>query len=50
MGVKVHLYSGLKEFTGGQNIAEVRGSTAGECLADKSGTPTTAKLKELGLQ
>jgi len=34
MSVKVHLYSGLKEFTSGQNVAEVHGSTVGECLAD----------------
>ena len=30
----MHLYSGLKEFTNGQNVAEVHGSTVGECLAD----------------
>lgn len=34
MSVKVHLYSGLQEFTNGQNVAEVQGSTVGECLAD----------------
>ena len=34
MSVKVHLYSGLKEFADGQNLAEVQGSTIGECLAD----------------
>jgi molybdopterin converting factor small subunit len=34
MSVKVHLYSGLKEFTNGQNIAEVHGNTIGECLTD----------------
>jgi len=34
MSVKVHLYSGLKEFAGGQNVAEVQGTTVGECLAD----------------
>jgi molybdopterin synthase sulfur carrier subunit len=34
MSTKVHLYSGLKEFTNGQNVAEVHGSTVGECLAD----------------
>ena len=34
MSVKVHLYSGLKEFADGQNLAEVQGSTVGECLAD----------------
>jgi len=34
VSVKVHLYSGLKEFTGGQNVAEVSGSTIGECLND----------------
>lgn len=37
MSVKVHLYSGLKEFTGGQNVAEVQGTTVGECLADLVG-------------
>lgn len=30
----MHLYSGLKEFTNGQNVAQVHGSTVGECLAD----------------
>lgn len=34
MSVKVHLYSGLKEFAGGQNVTEVQGTTVGECLAD----------------
>jgi len=34
MSIKVHLYSGLKEFANGQNVAEVQGSTIGECLAD----------------
>jgi molybdopterin converting factor small subunit len=34
VGVRVHLYSGLKEFTGGRNITEVQGATVGECLAD----------------
>lgn len=36
MSVKVHLYSGLKEFADGQNVVEVHGSTVGECLADLS--------------
>ena len=34
MSVKVHLYSGLKEFTNDQNVAEVHGSAVGECLTD----------------
>lgn len=34
MRVKVHLYSGLKEFTEGQDVVEVHGNTVGECLAD----------------
>jgi molybdopterin converting factor small subunit len=34
MLIKVHLYSGLQEFTNGQNVAEVHGSTVGECLAE----------------
>ena len=34
MSIKVQLYSGLKEFANGQNVAEVQGSTVGECLAD----------------
>lgn len=37
MSIKVHLYSGLKEFANGQNVAEVQGSTIGECLADLVG-------------
>lgn len=34
MGIKVHLYSGLKELTNGRDIIEVHGNTVGECLAD----------------
>ena len=34
MTVKVHLYSGLKEFTNGHDVTEVHGSTLAECLAD----------------
>jgi molybdopterin converting factor small subunit len=34
MAIKVNLYSGLSDYTGGRNEAEVKGNTIGECLAD----------------
>ena len=33
VSTKVHLYSGLKEFTNGHSVVEVYGGTVGECLA-----------------
>ena len=34
MGIKVHLYSGLMDYTGGKDVAEVTGANIGECLND----------------
>ncbi len=34
MSIKVNLPSHLHNFTGGQSVAEVTGSTVGECLND----------------
>ncbi len=32
MSTRIHLYSGLSNFTEGQNLVEVSGKTVGECL------------------
>jgi len=37
MSIKVHLYSSLQSYTGGQNVVEVNGDTVGNCLGDLTG-------------
>jgi len=34
MGIRVNLYSGLQDYTGGQNVVTASGRTIGECIKD----------------